>query len=419
MESLYTEPDTIHILKKRKHELTVDLQTARKPWKARGSFDLKFWSQAVKIEKISLERSEVDRKISLGSFDGVEEVWEKTDEGKMILERIKAQQQMKKICEDRVFQLQNGPPRRSLRSSFMKLFTTSSMGLAIKDIGAGQRNTSQQSNFRRDLIQAYKAEHPTEEWLWCPILGDYTDEDDIQASHLFPYMNGQDTMDAIFGKTRPEELFSPRNGLLLCRKLERYFDAGKFVIVPDIPNVQENAWVSTVKGWLSREPREYRVRLIDPDWEMKDQRISRWGELTYGQLEDRKLRFRSSFRPAARYLYFHYCVQMLRMCWQHSSQGKSSQAAAILQAEKGKPFWGSTGRYLPRNMLLALVEEMGHEYSFVLDGAAGSRSDDNNLLLGLLSRNVKARPSILAHGVFGDVSSEDEVSGTEEDSDEE
>ncbi|KAJ5406619.1 hypothetical protein N7465_007903 [Penicillium sp. CMV-2018d] len=396
-ESLYTEPDAIRILKERRHELTADLKTARKPWKARGSFDLKWWRQAVKIEKISLERSEVDRKISLRSFDGVEEPWEKTDEGKMILERIKAEQQTKTICEDRVFQLQNGPPPRSLRSSFMKLFTTSSMGLAIKDTGAGQRNTSQQSNFRTDMIQAYEAKHPSEEWLWCPILGDYTDEDDVQASHLFPCMNGQDTMDAIFGKTRPEELFSPRNGLLICSKIERYFDAGKFVIVPDIPSVQENAWVSTVK----------------------DQRISRWRELTYGQLEDRKLRFRSSSRPAARYLYFHYCVQILRMCWQHSSQGKSSQAAAILQAEKGKPVWGSAGRYVPRNMLLALVEEMGHEYSFVLDGAAGSRADDNNLLLGLLSRNVMARPSLSNYGVFGDVSSEDEVTETEEDSDEE
>lgn len=40
-------------------------------------------------------------------------------------------------------------------------------------------------------------------------------------------------------------------------------------------------------------------------------------------------------------------------------------------------FWGTAGRYLPHNMRLALVEEMGHEYSFVQDGAAGSRPDDN------------------------------------------
>lgn len=45
----------------------------------------------------------MDRKISLGSFDGVEEAWEKTDEGKMILERIKAQQQTKKNLRGQCF----------------------------------------------------------------------------------------------------------------------------------------------------------------------------------------------------------------------------------------------------------------------------------------------------------------------------
>ncbi|KAF7529573.1 hypothetical protein PCG10_007131 [Penicillium crustosum] len=287
------------------------------------------------------------------------------------------------------------------------------MGLAIKGTGAGQRDTNQQSSFRADMIQAYEAKHPTKEWVWCPILGDYTDDDDIQASHLFPYMNGQDTMDAIFGKTRPGELFSPRNGLLMCRKLERYFDAGKFVIVPDVPNVQENVLVSTVKSWLSREPREYRVRIIDPDWEMNEQQISRWGELTYGQLEGRKLRFRSSFRPAARYLYFHYCVQMLPA---KESQAKRPQFSG---PRREGHFGGPRGDISRVICFWRWLRRWGHEYSFVLDGAAGSRPDDNNLLLGLLSKNVKAKPSILDHGVFGDVRSEDEVSGIEEDSDEE
>ncbi|KAJ5926555.1 hypothetical protein N7516_008328 [Penicillium verrucosum] len=60
-----------------------------------------------------------------------------------------------------------------------------------------------------------------------------------------------------------------------------------------------------------------------------------------------------------------------------SSRGKSSQAAAILHAEKGKPFWGIARRYPPQNMLLALVEEVGHEYTFVMNGAAGNRADDD------------------------------------------
>ncbi|KAF3027321.1 hypothetical protein E8E15_005644 [Penicillium rubens] len=254
--------------------------------------------------------------------------------------------------------------------------------------------------------------------MWDPIIGDYVEEESIQASHLFPYMNGQDTMDAIFGKKRSEELFSPRNGLLLHTRLERYWDAGKFVIVPDIPSFQGNALVSAVKYWLECEPREYRVRLIDPDWEKLDESVSRQTSLTFRQLEGRPLKFRSGFRPAARYLYFHYCVQVLRMCWQHSNRGKSSQAAALLQAEKGRPFWGTAGRYLPHNMLLALVEEMGHEYSFVMNGAAGSRANDDKLLLALLSKNVKARPSILAPGIFDNAcSSEEDVSGVDDDDD--
>ncbi|KAJ5970088.1 uncharacterized protein N7479_000006 [Penicillium vulpinum] len=416
MESLQTGPEEIRILKKRKHELRADLKTARKPWKAHGSFDLKFWSQAVKVEKIRLERSEVDRKISLGSFEGLEDEWKKTDEAKCILERIKAQEQTKKICEDRVSQIENAPHRKSLRTSFMKLFTTSTMGMAIENTGAGGRDPSQQANFRSTMIEMYGAKHPTQSWLWDPIIGDYVDEDQVQASHLFPYRNGQDTMDGIFGKKRPAELFSPRNGLLLCKSWERYFDAGKFVIVPDIPDIQENVMVSAVKRWLNSEPRDYRVRVIDPDWEKGNKMIVRQLPLTFSEMDGRPLKFHSSFRPAARYLYFHYCVEMLRMFWQHSSQGKSSQAAAILQAEKGKPFWGTAGKYLPRNMLLALVEEMGHDYKFVLDGAAGSRLDDDKLLLGLLSKGVKARPSILAPGIFDHTTSEDESGLETEDS---
>ncbi|KAJ5807395.1 hypothetical protein N7447_010851 [Penicillium robsamsonii] len=408
MESLQTEPEAIRVLKKRKHELTTDLTRARGPWRAHGSFDLKFWSQAVQIEKINLERSDVDRKISLGSFKGLKDEWEKTDEAKSIFEKIRAQEQTRKICEDRVTQLKNLPPRRGLRASFMKLFTTSTMGMAIKGTGAGGRDTRQQANFRSTMIEVYGAKHPTKPWLWDPIIGDYLEKEVIQASHLFPDMNGQDTMDAIFGKKRPAELFSPRNGLLLHRRLESYFDAGKFVIVPDIPNY-DNAMVSAVKYWLEGEPREYRVRLIDPDWEKLDEPVSRFSDLTFRQLDGRLLKFRSGFRPAARYLYFHYCVQILRMCWQHSSRSKSSQATAILQAEKGKPFWGTAGRYLPRNMLLALVEEMGHEYAFVMDGAARSR-DDDKLLLGVLSKSVEARPSILNPGVFDGVWSGEDVS---------
>ncbi|KAJ5374612.1 hypothetical protein N7517_006618 [Penicillium concentricum] len=217
-------------------------------------------------------------------------------------------------------------------------------------------------------------------------------------------------MDAIFGKKRPEELFSPLNGLLISKRLVRHFDAGKFVIVPDIPEiVRENTLVFTVKRWLHHKPQEYRVSIVDPDWEVSEERISRRISLTFGQPDGSKLVFLSSFRPAARYLYFRYYVQVLRMCWLHSSQGKSSQVSAV-QAWKGSLFWGRAGRYLPRNTILVLIKEMGREYQFVLKEAAGSRPDDDKLLLGRLVKSATARPWNLVPDGFHNNVSKDEVS---------
>ena len=73
--------------------------------------------------------------------------------------------------------------------SVLKVFP----GLAIKSTGSGNRDTSQQGNFRADMIKYYNASHLTKPWIWCPVLYDYTDEENIQASQLFPFMNGQTT----------------------------------------------------------------------------------------------------------------------------------------------------------------------------------------------------------------------------------
>lgn len=63
----------------------------------------------------------------------------------------------------------------------------------------------------------------------------YLDADWVTGSHLFAYKQGQETMDAIFGKIRAGELLSFRNGLILGAAIEKHFDAGVLVIVPDLP----------------------------------------------------------------------------------------------------------------------------------------------------------------------------------------
>lgn len=49
----------------------------------------------------------------------------------------------------------------------------------------------------------------------------------------------------------------------------------------------------------------------------------------------RSSKFRSNFRPAARYLYFHYCLQILRKAWKEEPLEKTK---ITLENEIGKIF---------------------------------------------------------------------------------
>jgi hypothetical protein len=196
-------------------------------------------------------------------------------------------------------------------------------------------------------------------------------------------------MDAIFGKKRPEELFSACNGLLVAQPVERWLDSGKLVIVPDLP---ERPALVELLAWVRRDTREYRLKIIDPTWERLDKMVSFAHPKTWRELDGQKLQFRTKFRPAARYLYFHYCVQVLRRAWAHNTGGGSFPT---LRDEVGKPFWGTPGRYLPKNMLLSLVEALGHEYKDLLDGAGyNTACGDKNLLLEVGSAQIKKRPAL-------------------------
>ncbi|KAJ5493551.1 hypothetical protein N7463_009638 [Penicillium fimorum] len=253
LESLAaSDPDPIVVLKKRKTE-SDDARAMSKP---PGSLDQRYWAQAAKIEEISLEREEIKRKVSRGSYVGTIAPWEDTDDAKNIAEKIIAHKKAKEICERRIQQLDEERPCRSLRTSFMKLFTTSKMGL-------------------------------------------------------------------------------------------------------------------------------------DPTWDKLNWTISSGSNLKFKDLENRRLKFRSNARPAGRYLYFNYCIQVLRSVWQRTGKAKAKEEASkILREENGKPFWGTPGRYLPENMLRAFVEELGHGYEALLEGASRT-SGDEQLLLDTATNQVK------------------------------
>lgn len=139
----------------------------------------------------------------------------------------------------------------------------------------------------------------------------------VTASHIFSYRHGQQTMSAIFG-TEHSELFHPRNGILIHNEIESKFEIGLFAIVPDIP---DDPAIEQVIQWQEQEPKEYKLKIIDRDPAKLNKVIPELGETTWGDLDGKKLEFRSEFRPRARYLYWNFCLQILRLAFKERHQG--------------------------------------------------------------------------------------------------
>jgi hypothetical protein len=99
-------------------------------------------------------------------------VWQTTDAAKALLEKIRAQEVKKRICSQRAEELEE-TGKGTLPASFMKLFTTSNMGLNVQQTGAGPRDKKMQRNFRTEMIRLYGSYDKKQERLWCPILREW------------------------------------------------------------------------------------------------------------------------------------------------------------------------------------------------------------------------------------------------------
>jgi hypothetical protein len=201
-------------------------------------------------------------------------------------------------------------------------------------------------------------------------------------------MHGQDVMDSIFGVMETPELFSPLNGMILSQVIEKKFDKGFIVIVPRLPNYPSQPQIAL---WNLSNPKEYKIRILDLTSPEVDEAVSSGSDLTWRDLDGTDVEFRNTFRPRARYLYFHYCIQIIRRAWR-----AEKKAADHLEKEFGKGYWGSIGTYLPKSMLLAFAEELGHGYDKLLEGGeddeATANQEDKNILLAVASSQVGELP---------------------------
>jgi hypothetical protein len=387
--------------------LNVELKTkrsrihfARSELKAKVSFDSEWWHKAAAYCMELKEHEDLFFRKELLSFmksgEGDETDFELTQTAEDSYATMKSYEVDYRLCLKQAKRLDTSDDvAKSKRRSFMNLFTGSKLGLGIvrsqkdeEELGFGRRNTKEQSKFRDTLIQTYELRKPGnkhEKQVWNIILGGYEPMANFTASHLFAVMAGQDIMTAVFGPEAKKELFSPRNALLLPNPIEEMFDSGLFAIVPAVTDDMSKAEVSL---WEHTHPQEYKLRIIDYRNKIVDQEVM--SGKTWRDLDNMKLSFPNDFRPRARYLYFNYCFQLLKLAWK---KGRQLKALPVLESEVGKPFWGTKGKYLPAHQLQVFVEELGHEAECLLDGKDETFDDvgDKNVLLAALAGQMRAR----------------------------
>lgn len=149
----------------------------------------------------------------------------------------------------------------------------------------------------------YRPRHPTNDQLWCPILGKWVSDGGLESVHIFDYTYGEDTtsMKTIFGSSYWRyDLYSAQNGLLMHRRIAKAFGSGKFVIVPDSNTKPPGVCVRLYR--ICGKPQEYKLHIIDPTWNQLDERIQLDIDITWRDSDGKRLIFRSGYRPKLQYI---------------------------------------------------------------------------------------------------------------------
>ena len=409
--------------KTNRSDLDSKIERESKKIKAAGSFDSNYWTKLGEVSELKAKRSTLSLRILQDKL-GDESALNENDEGKRLKEEEYLHSLEAEIFRKQALRIEvkSGDEEKNRRAHFMQLWTTSTKGLRIlvTETGRGKRSRHIQAQFREKLIEACKSSHPdpTIDNLWCPIIGHFFPEESMHAAHIFPWAEGQVAMDEFFGRElkNVEELNEIQNGLMLSSFAEKRLEDGDIVLVPDI---KDAASQEEIDAWSESEPKEYKIRVTNPKAKGMDHAHQGYvyanRKETWNDLDGRKVLFSSDHRPRARYLYWQYCKTVLRQSWKE----KGIKAKDVLLRERGKKFWGTKGPYIKKRMLLAFVEQLGHDHEELMENAIVESEEDNNPESdpsALLLASAEIRKSHRKYNEEEDEEDEDEESDDDESS---
>ncbi|MCJ1258541.1 hypothetical protein MMC24_006374 [Lignoscripta atroalba] len=274
-------------------------------------------------------------------------------------------------------------------------FIATLLALYKDPMTSNKRSSTNQTNMRRAAIQAYRSDLQAPEGkLWCPISKGFFDSADMKAAHIVPASLGPEVVDYLFGHGSGSRLSSADNCLIIHRTVERSFNDGNFVLLPI------NANDLPIQRW--------RICLTNSSAMSRD-----IGRTSLAVRNGSEVEFRTSFRPAARFLYYHFVVTLLR----NKKYCQPGWEKIWMDLRTGHP-WPTPGRYLRKSILLTLaryaddVEESEVEKLF-----AGDLLFEEHGHLDEKEENEVARRVLVARGHY-EVEDDEEEDDEEEDDEE-
>ncbi|KAF4970060.1 hypothetical protein FZEAL_10120 [Fusarium zealandicum] len=193
------------------------------------------------------------------------------------------------------------------------------------------RDGKAQERFRKDVFKANDTIDRDE--AWCCISGKYCEPDMVVAAHIVPYNVGEMNAVYLFGESHPSDknghIMSARNGIPMRQDYEKMFDDGRMTLVP-------------VSGTNDIKVVFFKALEPDPSEHARE-------------LHGRTLSFKNDFRPAHRYLYFHYAMTLLRR-QRHKVPGwwRGFKEYGLHKV------WATPGAYLRQSAMLVLARNIGH-----------------------------------------------------------
>ena len=213
------------------------------------------------------------------------------------------------------------------------------------------RSGADQTSFRNRLIKAYNTEGskiletPHEfqimNKIWCPVSGKEFEASAMKAAHIVPYSIGETNAAYLFGSKLDEGydvIWSERNGFMLHTILEKIFDDGRMVIIPD--PTDDNEFISVI---LSQDL-------------LKDSRSSP-ANAPYSTIHKRRLRFQTAARPGKHYLYMHALLSLFRRR-RYDVPGWEKDREQVFNGQ----IWPTRGKWARRSMVEALALEFGDSW---------------------------------------------------------